>query len=273
MAEKQVQIRRKVEKTHLPTKIMNNSKKVIGSVYKGRHPLGIQDKEVEKHLLTQLLNIDENDKEYGEKRKNFWIDFRLVVPTKGVLLDISLNNTEGDLPNPKEIEDYVTYLWLKGHPLVADSEREMKNSMNKDFFIYDPVKETQKQNIQVQSKKKAYMELHKAAEDEAKLDMLTRLLVGISPDSLSKEDKENRLSEYIEDNARKFVDYATDEDLEIRSEIEQMVEQGILRKQGSSYLYMDTTIGDHIGEAISFFKNERNSEVVLDLKSKLKAVS
>ena len=274
MEKTEVQVRRKVEKNHLPTKIMNNSKKAIASVYKDKSPLGILDRDLEKELLTRYLRIDENDRDYGEKRDKFWKNFRLVVPVEGEVLEIAHETDEdGNFERASNLEDFITYKWLQNHPLVAKSEQEMINNPRKEFYIHDPVRETQKENVKVQSKKKAYLELAKLSDNEEKMDILVRLLVGVNPDNLSKEDKENRLDQYIDDNPAKFVKMATDPDLEIRAEIEQMVDKGIIRKQGNSYLYMDKTIGDSIAEAINFFKNERNSELVLDLKSKLKDIA
>jgi len=274
MNKKEVHVRRKVEKNHLPTKIMNDSKKAVASVYKDKQPLGILDQDLEKQLLTEYLRIDENDNEYGEKRDDFWKNFRLVVPTSGVVLDIEhTTDDNGDFEWASNLEDFITFKWLENHPLVADSEQEMKSTPRKEFYIYDPVRQTQKDNIKVQKKKEAYIGLAELAENEEKMDILVRLLCEVNPDKLSKEAKENKLDEYIDKNPNKFVKYAEDPDLEVRAEIEQMVDAGIIRKQGNSYLYMDKTIGDSIAEAINFFKNERNSELVLDLKSKLKDIS
>ena len=262
----EVQIRRKVEKSHLPTKVMNDSKKAVASVLKDRKPLGIADEQIEKKLLKKYLRIDEDDKTYGDQRDNFWTEFRILVPMSGVVLNIA-KDENGEYINT---EDAIRYFWAKGHPLVADSRSEMINNPRKQFYIYDPQRESQKENVVVQAKKNAYIEFANLSENEEKLATVVRLLIGLDPEPMTKEDQENHLSNYIEKNPAKFVKTVTDEDLEIRAEITRMVEKGILRKQGNSYLYMDTTIGDSIGESISFFKNKRNSEIVLDLRSKLK---
>jgi len=58
--------------------------------------------------------------------------------------------------------------------------------------------------------------------------------------------------------------------LEIRSEIDLMVENGVLRKSGNTYFYIDEIIGDTIDESITFFKNKKNSSHVSDMRAKLK---
>ena len=272
MSEKvEVQIRRKREKNHIPTKIMNDSKRAIGSVLKNKRPLGIKDKATEKELLCRFLGIDEQDPSYGDQRDRFWREFRLLVPMSGVVLTIAQDGNGNYL----NMEDGIAYEYLKdnNHPLVATSERDMIQSPRKEFYIYDPISESKRSNVAVQFKKKAFLELAKIAEQPEKTNILIRLLLDQNPDSMTDVQKENMLSEFIDDNAKKFVDFVTDPDLKIRAEVESMVEKGILRKQGSSYLYMDSTIGDNIAEAISYMKNDRNSSVVADLKAKLRDIA
>lgn len=262
----QVHLRRRPPETHLPAKIANKSKLTLASVYKDGQPLGLLDKDLEKDLLKKHLNIDDNATDYGEKRNNFWKELRIPVPTEGVVLNIA--KTEDG--SPFDTEDYIKYKWATAHPLVAGSEQEMKSDHRKQFYIYDPVKETAQNNQKLQIKKQAYIELANISKDREKLEVLGRVLLPVSVENLSAERLENDLASFIEDDPKRFVELAKDEDVEIRSKIYHMVDKGVIRNQGGSYLYMDKTLGDSIGETINFFKNKRNSETVLDLESKLK---
>lgn len=270
---KEVQLIRKELKTHLPSKVVASSKRVLASVYKDRSPLGLPDRDEEKRLLSSLLNIETTDRDYSEKVKDFWTNFRVVVPTSGVVLNIETIEDKDGNKKPVNIEDYLIYKWASNHPLVAKSKDEMMSSHTKMFYILDPDKEISKENINVKNTKLAYKEFIAISEDENKMDMCIRLLSGENTSNMTAQMKENRLDVLLKQNPTRFLKVVTDPDLEIRAEIENMVERGILRKQGSSYLYMDTTIGDSLGEAVSFFKNDRNSETVLDLRSRLKQVA
>lgn len=277
----EVQIRRKITSSHLPAKIVNDSKVTIGSVLYRRGTLGILDADIEKKLLCRYLGIEEGDRTYPEKKEKFWKEFRVLVPTNGVVLNIAISSVETEKVGkgkdakekivdvfPDNLLDYITYLWLLNHPQVAKTEAQMKADPRKRFYIYDPVAESAKQNVLVQNKKQAYLEFANLKPE--KMDILVKLLLGLEPANLTPSEKENALETFVQQSPNEFVKFATDPDLEIRAEIEKMVDAGILRKQGASYLYMDTTVGDSIAEAISYMKNDRNSEVVLDLKSKLK---
>lgn len=269
---KQVHLRRKEIKSYLPSKVIANAKKTLSSVLKDRNPLGLSDKEEEKRLLSQLLNIEPTDRDWSEKIKEFWINFRVIVPANGVVLDISTIDEENKIP--VNIEDYLIYKWAhNNHPLVANSKEEMLSSHMKEFYIYDPEKETAKQNQNVKNTKLAYREFIALSEDANKMDMVIRLLTGENTSNMTSDMKENRLDILLKQNPNRFLAVVTDPDLEIRAEIENMVEKGILRKQGASYLYMDTTIGDSLAESVSYFKNDRNSETVLDLRARLKELS
>lgn len=268
---KEVHLRRQEPKSHLPSKVLANAKKTLGSVLKNRNPLGLEDKDLEKELLSKLLNIEKTDRDYSDKVRTFWREFRVVIPSGGVVLDIS--TIDDDAKQPNNIEDYITYLWAKNHPLVADSKEAVESSHLKQFYIHDPEKEIAKENVNVKNTRLAYKEFIKLAEDEGKMDMVLRILGADDPNTMTSTMKENQLDVILKQNPSKFLKVVTDPDLEIRAELRQMVEKGILRKQGASYLYMDTTIGDSEAEAVSYFKNDRNSETVLDLKSRLKEVS
>lgn len=264
---KEVQLRRREIKSHLPSKVIAGAKKTLASVYKDRSPLGLPDKTEEKNLLSALLNIETTDRDYSQRIKDFWTNFRVVVPSSGVVL-----NVEKVDDKPAHIEDYLIYTWACNHPLVAHSKQEMLNDRRKQFYIYDPEKEITRTNQEVKNTKLAYKEFLALSEDDTKMDMAIRLLSGEDPVKMTAEMKENRLDILLKQNPTKFLKVVTDPDLEVRAEIEVMVTKGILRKQGASYLYMDSTIGDSLAEAVSFFKNDRNSETILDLRSRLKQI-
>lgn len=267
--EKTVSVRRKEKFSHIPTEVLQNSTTKVGSILDGRTPLkGVEGKE-EKLLLSKHLGIDEDHNEFGEKAKEFWAELDLKVPSEGVELDISI----GDDGMPKEMIDYLTYRWLQKHKYVASSRQEMVRNPIKEFYIHDPARETKKENEQVQKRKVAYAEFIKATEDEGKMNMLLRVLGDKRPEKLTKEQKENKLESLATASPARFARIAQDSNLEIRSEIEKMVEKEILRKSGNSYFYMDELIGENLDETIGFFQNKKNSSTVGDMRAKLKELS
>lgn len=266
---KTVSVRRKEKFSHIPTEVLQNSDTKVGSILDGRTPLKGVDGEEEKELLSKHLGVSADHPEFGEKAKEFWAEMDLSVPSEGTELNISIKENG----MPEEMIDYLTYRWLKEHKFVADSRQEMIRNPIKEFYIHDPQRETKKENEEVNKRKEAYAEFIKASEDEDKMDMLLRVLGDKRPEKLTKEQKENKLESLATSIPDKFARAAQDKNLEIRSEIEKMVEKEIIRKSGNSYFYMDELIGDSLSETIGYFQNKKNSSTVSDMRAKLKELS
>lgn len=261
---RQVQIRRKEKKSYLPTKVTAKAIKVIGSVLKDRRPLGLANEKEEIELLRKYADIREEDRDFAEKRTTFWKELRVKVPSEGKVLDISTKDGE-----PQKLEDYLIFKWLENHPLVGANKKEMMSDPNKEYYIYDPNEEIHNENARAQLRKEAYRALIKLEDDQKVIDQLIRLLTNRNPDKMTAEIKENELEQITRTQPERFLKYAKDKNLAIRAEIEEMVEYSILRKSGNQYIYMDEVIGDTMQDAIVYFKNERNSGTLLDLRAKL----
>jgi len=193
---------------------------------------------------------------------------RVIVPAEGKVLDIS-TNADGQ---PEKLEDFLIFKWLENHPMVGESKQAMIDDANKEYYIYDPNEEIKSENNQAKLRKDAYKALIKLEDDEAVVDQLIRLLTSKNPEKLSKDVKENELEQVARNTPKRFLRYAEDKNLAIRAEVEEMVEYGVLRKSGNQYIYMDEVIGENMDDAIIYFKNERNSSTLLDLRAKLEEV-
>lgn len=262
---KEVQIRRRETKSHLPPPVVSNAKKILSSIYSGQGPLrGIQGDE-EKELLSEYLGVDKDEKNFGKRCRHFWADLRVEIPSEGKVLNITTND-DGE---PVEIYDYLIYQWAKKHKHVADNREKMLDNSRKQYYIYDPEVEMKSQNQTVNLKKKAYAEFIKLSGDEDKIDMLITVLTDSDPDQMSDTQKENYLDQLIEDDPKSFVVVATDKDLEIKSKVAEMVSNNIITKISNQHWFHDQKLGDTLGQTVKFFKDKKNSETVNILKAKL----
>lgn len=259
-------IRRKEVLNHLPKEIRAGAKIKIGSIYVNRQPLKGLDGEDEKKILSKIMDVPPGHEKWPEKTKDFWASLNLKVPFEGVELDIS---TDED-GIPYNVMDYIYYQWCKKHRQVAVSEEEMKASGEKRFYIYDPQKDLQKKNAKVQLKKEADKEFIKLGDNKDKMKMLARVLMNTDPSRLSDIELENSLYDFKEDNAERFLKACLDQNLEIKAEIEEMVEKGVLRKIGNQLIYEDETIAEDSKNAIVYFKNKKNSGQINAMRAKLK---
>jgi len=262
---KEVQIRRRETKSHLPPPVVANATKVLSSIYSGQGPLKGVDGEKEKELLAEHLGISPEEDDFHKRCRAFWADLRVEVPSDGKVLTIETRE-DG---TPVDIYDYLVYKWAKKHKYVADTREDMLDDSTKQYYIYDPEGEMRNQNKVVGYKKQAYKELIKMSDDEDKIDMMITVLTDSDPDQMNKTQKENYLDQLIEDDPKEFVRVATDKSLEIKSAISEMVSLNILRKMGNQYWFHDEKIGDTLEEAVLFFKDKKNAETINILKAKL----
>jgi len=262
---RKIQVRRKEKKSYLPPEVKADAKRVIGSVFKDRRPLGLANEDLEQKLLKKYADIRVDDRDFGKKKRDFWKNMRVEVPSEGKVLDITTDENN----EPIETEDFLIYKWLQNHPLVAETKQGMLDDSNKEYYLYDPEEEIRNENQEAQVRKDAYKALLQLEDDDKVVDQLLRLLGDKRPEKMTTEMKENEIEQLTRTQPKRFLEYAEDPNLALRAEIEEMVEYSVLRKSGNQYIYMDEVIGDTMQDAIVYFKNERNSQTVLDLRAKL----
>lgn len=262
---REVQIRRRETKNHLPAPVISESKKYLASIYSGQGPLRGLSGEEEKEILSSYLGIDREDKDLTRIIRDFWADLRVEIPMEGKALNI----TTDEKGTPYEPYDYVIYQFAKKHPHVGADEEDMLNDSKKMFYIYDPEVAVSKTNEKVAFKKKAYAELIKIGEDQDKLDRLIRLLTESEPENMSLKLKQNYLDQVIEDNPKRFFIVATDKNLETKAILSEMVSHGVINKIGNQYYFIDEKLGDDVDEAVLFFNDKKRSEQVTRMKAKL----
>lgn len=262
---REIQLRRRETKSYLPAPIIGDSKKYLSSIYSGQGPLRGVSGEEEKRLLSSYLGMDAEERNFGKVCREFWADLRVEIPSDGKTLNISTDKNG----NPVNTLDYLIFKFAEVHPYVAENRNAMLDNSKKMFYIYDPEEEVKNQNRTVTFKKKAYAELIKMGEDEEKIDRMVRLLTESDPHQMSIAQKQNYLDQLIEENPQRFVVYATDKDLEIKSIISEMVSESIITKMGNQYWFIDEKIGDTLEDAVRFFKDKKRSEDVNRMKAKL----
>ena len=102
---------------------------------------------------------------------------------------------------------------------------------------------------------------------------ILRLMSTSNPDRMNEDQIENSLYEIKEENPKKFIRIATDKNLEMKAEIEEMVSAGVLRKIGNQVIFIDEVIGDTTENDIVYLKDKKNSGTLTILRAKLKELS
>jgi len=264
MSRKEIRIMRVPEGgSHLPTEVLDNAKMKLSSVLINQRPHRV-DTKLEEKYLPDIVGVSKDHPNFADAARRFWAELTIPIPSDGQLLDIGTRSG-----NPSNVMDLIKYKWAKDHPLVADTKQEAQANPRKRFWIYDPEREVQKENVDVQARKSAYKEFIKLAEDENRMDMMIRVLTGQDPSGLNFEEKENLLDKQVNQQPKKFEKIAKDKDLEIRAKVKDCLEYEIIRKVGNQYMYGDETIGSSEQEVVAWWKNKRNSSEVATIKARL----
>jgi len=264
---RKIYIRRKEVLNHLPKEVRAGAKVSIGSIYVGRQPLrGVEGEEAGK-LLSGILDVPYGHEAWPKQEKEFWASMSVKVPFEGV----ELNITTDEDGNPENAMDYITYKWCMKHRQVADSETAMKADGTKKFYIYDPDKDLLKKNATIKLKKEADKEFIKVSSDLDKMRRLLRVLSkGSRPEKLTDMEVENMLYDVKDQKPAAFLKHSKDKNLDVRAELEEMIELNVLRTIGNQIIYGDETIGENITDAIVYFNNKKNSGQINAMRAQLK---
>lgn len=261
----EVFLRRRPLGGHLPKEVQAEATTKLSSIFVNRQPLrGFDSSEDEKKYLNGMLDVDPDDRDWSKHVRRFWAELRITVGFAGVKLEIGKDKDGW----PLNITDFITYNFAKRHLLVANSEAEMMRNPTKRFYIMDPKKETSKKNVNVQVAKQADREFIKATEDIERMKNLLQVLSNVKTENYDKESIENMLFDIKQSQPKKFLDAALDKDLDMRAEISSFVSSGVLLKVGPSFVHGNDTLANSEEEAITFFKNAKNSGLLNILRTK-----
>tara|TARA_R110000796_G_scaffold10289_1_gene34318 strand:- start:5812 stop:6621 length:810 start_codon:yes stop_codon:yes gene_type:complete len=266
---KKVFIRRKEINNHLPKEVQAEAVSKLSSVYVNRQPLKGLDPLEEKELMDGILDVSPAHNDWPKHSKAFWAEMTIPVGFTGVELEIGLHE-DG---SPVSIMDYLKYKFAIKHPHVALTEEEMLRDFGKRFYIQDLTREDKVKNTEIQFKKDADKEFIKLASTPKNMRRVLRLLANSNPDRMTDEQVENALYEIKGANTKKFLKIAKDKNLEVKSEIEELVTASVLRRIGNQVIFIDEVIGDTLEDAVVFLKDKKNSGTLTVLRAKLKELA
>ena len=266
---KKVYLRHKEILNHLPKAVRAEAVMRISSVYVNRQPLKGFTLEEEKEYMQEVLDVTPDHVDWPKHSKQFWAELSIPVGFTGVELDISTDENG----KPVNIMDYIKYRFALKHPHVALTKEEMDLDFSKRFYIHDLIRDDKVKNNQIQFKKDADKEFIKVSSNSKSMKRILRLMSNTNPDRMTSEQIENTLYEIKNTSPKKFVRIARDKNLELKSEIEELVSAGVLRKIGNQVIFIDEVLGDTVEDAVVHLKDKRNSGKLTILRAKLKELS
>ena len=266
---KKVFIRREDIGGHLPKAVRAEATYKLSSVYVNRQPLKGFDSKDEKKYLDGILDVNPDHGDWPKHSKTFWADMTIPVGFTGVELEIG-KDTDG---NPISIMDYIKYSFAMKHPHVALTKEEMDTDITKKFYIQDLTRQDKTRNNEIQVRKDADKEFIKVTSNSSNMKRILRLMSNTNPDRMSGDQVENALYEIKNSDPKKFIKIATDKNLELKSEIAEMISAGVLRNIGNQVIFIDVVSGDTTDDAVIHLKDKKNSGKLTILRAKLKELS
>ena len=266
---KKITLRQQDVLNHLPKAVRAEAVYKLSSVFVNRQPLRGFTGEEEKKYLRDQVDVAPEHVEWPKHTKEFWTNLTIPVGWTGVELEVGLNDN-GD---PLQIMDYIKYNFALKHPQVALTKEEMDRNQGKRFYIQDLTRDDKVRNNDIQLRKDADKEFIKVSSDLKSMKRILRILSNINPDRLTSEQVENSLYELKNKDPKKFFKIATDKNLELKSEIEEMISASVIRRIGNQIVFMDDILGDTLEDTIIHLKDKKNSGKLITLRAKLKEVS
>jgi len=266
---KEIFIRRQELNGHLPKAVRAEAVMKLSSVYVNRQPLKGLSAAEEKKLMEGILDVSPDHMDWPKHSKAFWSEMTIPVGFTGVKLEVGLDESG----TPISIMDYLKYKFAVKHPHVALTMEEMESDYNKRFYIQDLTREDKVKNTQIQLRKDADKEFIKLSSNVKNMRRVLRLISNTNPDRMTDEQVENALYEIKGAQTKKFLRLATDKNLEVKAEIEEMVTASVLRRIGNQVIYIDEVIGETLEDAVVYLKDKKNSGTLTVLRAKLKELA
>jgi hypothetical protein len=264
----EVQIRRRERESYLPNEVMNEAIVCIGSHFVNRSVLRGLDPDQEKKYLPAIVGVPADHPDFPRKTQDYWADMSIKVPSGGVVLDV----TEDSNGEPYNLEDWLRYKWAMRHVKVADSHKGLMEDPRKEFYVFNPEKESLERNKRIELLKMADVTFAKISTDKQKMRRLMTLMSNANVNAMTDVQIENMLYDLKNEDPEKFFRVATDKNLDMKAEILEMIRMNILRKVGSQIIYIDQVIAQELDDAVAFFNDPANSSVVVTLRAKAKEI-
>jgi hypothetical protein len=195
-----------------------------------------------------------------------------------------LNNLEATkylYGHPENLEDYLMYRHCLLYRDVAKDIALINEDTTIRFYIKDEQKEAARQKRLVEEKKHAMKHFVELCGTDEKFNAvfmqvaIYQNLILSEAIAKARDEKENILINYVNDNPDKFNKMYSDKNIIMRAFIETLILQGeLVRSEYNQQISTadGTFIGSNMNEAIAYFNNYNNKGVYETYRNKLNLI-
>lgn len=222
----------------------------------GRRARVFTDESEEDRALVEKFakTLGEDSKDLLNPNSEYWRDWKYIMKGDRITL------------NENRVEDAILLQVLKLDSLVANGEEELRTKSKAEFLLIKESDVVATKAKRASHKKDAYALFGQMSKE----DMINALLVyGVNPKDMSSDKIEAELSDRIEDNAPMFLSIVKDKNFDNKVFINDMIQESIIRKSGSGFVFDGEMIAHDVESLIGFIKDPQNTNVLVAWKKSL----
>lgn len=191
----------------------------------------------------------------------------------------TLESTKYLYGHPENLEEYLMYRHCLLYRDVAKDMALINEDPTLRFYIKDEAKEAQRQKKLVDEKKHAMKHFVELCASENKFNAvfvqvaLSTGLILSEAVAKAKDEKENILINYVNENPDKFNKLVSDKNVTTKAFIEILIMRGeLVRSEYNQQISTadGTFIGSNMNEAVAYFNNPNNASIKTAYENKLK---
>ena len=193
----------------------------------------------------------------------------------------TLEGTKYQYGRPENLEEYLMYRHCLLYRDVAKDLALINEDSSIRFYIKDEAKEAARQKKLVEEKKHAMRHFVELCGTDEKFNAvfiqvaLAQNLILSEAVAKAKDEKENILIGYVNDNPDKFNKLVSDKNVILKSFVETLIMRGeLVRSEYNQQISTadGTFIGSNMNEAVAYFNNPNNAATKSAFENKLKLI-
>lgn len=228
-------------------------------------------------LMPIVINRPASHNDFAKEVDIFFIDITTKIPQEGLPLETGLSKSN-DEPLSKDnmpinVEQYIMYRHAISHPHCAMSKEEAYGNQLITAYILDDKKTAASAKVDNDIRDIAATRYLSIKDDTNKVDMVLTN-IGIDTREMDELKKVLKLKEYISSSdishSKLFIKIEKDEKLDSKYRIQKLIQSGVLKRVGNVIIITEdgSKIGTGIEEAVVFWEDESNSDIVGVLKAR-----
>lgn len=246
---------RKIKKTDLLGRPSYKDAKTYFTVTlnkKTGFPNKILNTQEEIDYYSNALNISKSDLE--NSNSDFWRDFTFIMQGESAELD------------DEDPQHKLVIKLLEKDNTVALTEKEKLEKSEVAFVLIKESEITENKNKNRSMKAEAYSKYALMSEEDLQKVLLA---YGKNPRTMNAAKIKELVGDELEANPQRFLSFISDKNYEVKVFINDLVQESIIKRTGSSYKFDGEIIATDTDTMVAYLKNNKNTNSVVAFKRML----